>query len=63
MDEDNREEVEGVSDHDSIENNDYGSGLSSSEEEPAYDNRSENLSESNEEEENTLAEAVVYELK
>lgn len=63
VDEDNREEVEGVSDHDSIENNDYGSGLSSSEEEPAYDNRSENLSESNEEEENTLAEAVVYELK
>lgn len=63
MDEDNREEVEGVFDYDSIENNDYGLGLSFSEEELVYDNCSENLSELNEEEENILVEVVVYELK
>lgn len=64
-DEEEKGEGEGEEelDDDSIETNDFGSGLSSSEEETANDTYSANVSKTKEKDENTLAEAEVHALK
>ena len=65
LDEEEKEEGEGGEefDEDSIENNDFGSGLSSSEEDASNDTYSANLNKTKHKSENALAEAEVHALK
>lgn len=65
LDEEEKEYGEGEEgfDEDSIENNDFGSGLSSSEEDAANDTYSANVNKTKHKNENALAEAEVHALK